>query len=136
MSLILCHAMCPTCPCCFYVLLSFLFFCLSVLLSFTHTIFLYHVLSNVIPWALLALNAFLSCCLAGSYVMPCALLAHIILLSFCPVVFLSCCLSVLMSFCPVVFLSIVFLSCCLSILLSFCPCVFLFCGLSVLFFLM
>ena len=63
-----------------------------------------------------------------AYVMPCALLAHIILLSFCPVVFLICCPSDLLSFCPVIchamcptcpHYSVVFLSCCLSVLL-FC----------------
>ena len=70
--------------------LPMLLFCsvvFSVLLSFTHTIFLYHVLSYVIPCALLALNAFLSFSLAGSYVKPCALLALVDIL--------SCCLSVI-----------------------------------------
>ena len=46
------------------------------------------------------------------YVMPCALLAHMILLSFCPDDLLSCCLFVLLFFCHVVFHPVAFLFYC------------------------
>ena len=54
-------------PCALLAHVAFLFcclFCSFVLLSFTHTIFLCHVLPYVIPCALLPPNAFLSCCLS------------------------------------------------------------------------
>merc|ERR1712107_297573 len=72
-----------------------------------------------------------------SYVMPCALLAHIILLSFSPVVFLICCLSVVVGF-WVTYLS-QHMSCIMPCVIchAMCPTcphysvVFLFCFLSV-----
>ena len=118
-SHVLCHAMYPTCPCYYSVLLSFCpvvyllcclsvmlsFYSVSVLLSFCPVIFLSYCLSVLLS---ICPIVFLICCLSVvvgfwvtylsqhthvsyhvSYVMLCALLAHIILLFFCPVFFLS-----------------------------------------------
>ena len=144
MSLILYHAMChmscvmPCVPLAHIILLSFcpvifLSYCLSVLFSICPIVFLICCLSVVVGFWVTYLSQHTHVSCHVSYVMLCALLAHIILLFFCPVFFLSYVMkcALLAHIVLLSFWSVVFLSYCLSVLLSFYPVVFQICYLSV-----